>query len=131
MKTSIRCSGKFRHLQRFPDPLFALGARNEVEPRGQQQVLVAGQRPVGRKQLRHITDVGTNAPCLAPQVVSRDRGTATRWRQQGRQHLDQCCFSRAIGADQAEDLSLAHLQINAVDNHVLIERLRKAMRFYG
>ena len=61
----MRGVGKAHALQHACDPLLSFGARNAVEAGGQHHVFFAGQRAIGRKQLRHIADVAAHVGRLA------------------------------------------------------------------
>ncbi len=102
-----------------------LPSRDAIKTRGQQQVLIAGQRAVGRQQLRHIADVAPHLRRLPDDIAAGDACRSRGRRQQGRQHLDERALAGAIRTDQSKDLAGTDGQAHAVDRGHITEGARQ------
>ena len=85
-----------------------LGAQ-AVQPRGDEQILVSGQRPVGGERLGHVADPAPHAGRVVRDVAAGHPGLSRRQRQQRRQDLDHRALARAVRAEQPVDLAGADL----------------------
>ena len=86
------------------------------------EVLVdRGVLPGHAEQLAHLVR-------WRPDVDAEDLGLAAVDLQQGRQHAEHGGLAGAVGAEHAEDLAAAYLQVDAVDGAVVAEGLDQAVR---
>src|SRR3989442_15193760 len=99
----VRGIAQAHECQRAGDPLLALFGWDAVELGRDQQVLVSGQRAVGRQHLRHVADPRAYPRRLPYDVGSRHAGSPGGWCQQGRQDLDGRALAGAVWTQQAED----------------------------
>jgi hypothetical protein len=67
--------GEPHSFKRRQDAGLAFAARDEIEARGEEQVLIARQRPVRREELRHVADVAPDRGGRADDVVPGDDGS--------------------------------------------------------
>ena len=97
--------GQVHELQCLPDARLLLAARQVVELREDQQVLVPGERTVHRDRLRHVADDAANADRLRGDGETGHARLARGGRQERGEHLDRGGLARPVGAEQAEDLT--------------------------
>ena len=104
--------------QRLVDALAAHLARQVIELRKDQQVLIAGQLTVGGQGLRYVADDLPDLRRLRTQVQPLHLGAAAARRQQGGEHFDQRTLACAIAPQQAEHLPLGHREADVVYGQV-------------
>ena len=113
--------GEVHRVQRLGDAVGAFAA-GDVEDAGEQcDVLPAGQARVGGQLLRHVAEQAAYRHPVPGRVVAEDPDHAGRDRQQRGDAADRGRLAGAVGAEQSEDLALAHGQVEAVDGVGLTE----------
>src|SRR5665213_4316929 len=68
---------------------------------------------VAAARLADVADAASHQASLGEQVGARDHGLTARRREQGREHAQRRRLARAVGAEEAEDLAVAHLEVDA------------------
>jgi hypothetical protein len=99
-----------------------------LEAGEQPEVLGGGEVLVDRRVLAGDPEQLTHEVRLAADVVAEDLGMPAVDRQQRGQHLQHRGLAGAIGAEHAEDLAAAYLQVDAVDGALVAERLEQVLR---
>src|SRR6476659_4050186 len=112
-------------MQRFVDPIGALGARHVVEPCEQFNVLPTGQCGFDRKLLRHIANVVSDVHGVPTRVEAEDENVATLDRGQCGQHAHHSGLTGSVGAEQPDRFAAAHLQAEIVDRGELAVAVRQ------
>ena len=79
------------------------------------QQLVAGHQRIDGRVLQGHTDVAAHVVGLGDDVEAGHLGAARGRPEQGREHADDRALAGTVGAEEAEDLALPHLEIDAVD----------------
>ena len=74
----------------------------------EQQILLHGHLLIQRRQLRQVADAGLSRGGLVGDVVAVDFDRAVRGRNVAGNNVHGGRFARAVGAEQAEDLAVAH-----------------------
>ena len=100
-----------------------------VQVRHQQQVLLAGEQVVHRRELAGDADRGADRIGLTGQVVAGNPHLATIGADERGQDLHDRGLAGAIGAEQREDRSRSHVQVDAVEHHVVAERFAQSACF--
>jgi hypothetical protein len=76
-------------------------------------------------------DRGADRVGLGRHVVTADRRGAAVGADQGGQDLDRGGLAGAVGAEQGENRSPRHVQVDAVEDYVVTERLAQPGRHDG
>jgi hypothetical protein len=91
-------------LHRFAPVFHAEHARDEVQVLGQREVFPE------RETLRHVAHLTLDGGALAQHVAAQAGAFAAVGRQQPAQQADRGGLAAAVGAEEAKDLALMHLQ---------------------
>jgi hypothetical protein len=81
------------------------------------EILVDGQGAVQRVELRHNADEPPRVGRMQNDVDLRDANPAAGGQRAGGGDGDGGRFAGAVGAQQAEDLALLQLQVDAIESH--------------
>src|SRR5437879_9526045 len=76
--------------------------------------------------LRHVADALPHGLGMGANVKPVDPGVAAGRRQQPGEHLDDRSFPAAVGAEEAEHLSLLDAQAHATDGNEIAEEIGRA-----
>ena len=108
-------------LERLVDPAAAVGqpvdSPDELEVLRDRQVLVEAEA------LRHVADLALDPRRLAQDVEAEARAAAAVGGEQAAEHADRRGLAAAVGPQEAVDLAPAHLEREAVDDHLAVEAL--------
>ncbi|MNK83589.1 hypothetical protein D3C87_1034070 [compost metagenome] len=104
-------------MNRFQDALAPAGTRDTVELGEEVEVLVARQRPVRGKQLRHIANVLTHLHGLVDDVEAGHPRRPRGRRQERDEHPDERALSRPVWAQQTKDRPGRHVKAHVVHRH--------------
>jgi hypothetical protein len=102
-------------------PAFAPAQVAEVGHQG--EVLLAGEQVVHRGELAGDADHLADRVGVPGHVVARDAHLATVGADQGGQDVHGGGLAGAVGAQQRKDRSLGNAQVDAVQHHLVAERL--------
>src|SRR5262245_1336455 len=105
--------------------------RHAVHPGKEVEVLVDREAVVERRLLRHVPDPLPPALRAERSDLAREPHLALARLHQPTQHLDGRRLSSPVGAEQAVDLAVAHLEVDALDCDELAERLAQSARADG
>src|SRR5437899_101669 len=105
--------------------------RHAVDADEEVEVLVDGEVVVERELLRHVADLLPHALRAERADLARKPHLALARLHQAAEHLDGRGLPRPVGAEQAVDLAVAHLEVDALDRDELAERLAQAARADG
>ena len=100
-----------------PPPAFALAEMEQI--RHQDEVLLAGEEAVHRRELAGDADRGPDRFGLAPDVVAGDLDLAAVGGDQRRQDMDRRRLAGAVRAEQGEDRPGPDLEVDAVEDELL------------
>ena len=106
----------------------ALEATEVVEVGHEDQVLLAGEQVVDRRELAGDADRGADDVGSSGRIVARDPNLAGVGADQGREDVDDGGLAGAVGAEQREDRSLGDVEVDAVEHEVLAVGLAQAGR---
>jgi len=95
----------------------------------QEQVLLAGEQVVHRRELAGNADRSADRIRLVGQVVAGNPRLATIGADERGQDLNHRGLACAIGAEQREDRPRSHIQVDAVEHHVVAERFAQSPGF--
>jgi hypothetical protein len=84
-----------------------------VEPRLQHQLLAGGRVVPGAAALRHISDPPAHLAGIFAQVDAGDHGRAAVGLDERGEHPQRGRLAGAVRTEEAEDLALGHLQVDA------------------
>ena len=101
--------------------LLAGGARQPLQGRLQPNQLAPGHQRVQRRLLQGDPDRGSHGAGLADHVVPGDGGPTGGRQQQRGQHADGGRLAGAVGTEEAEDLALGDLEVDALHGVHLVE----------
>ena len=118
-------TGKLEHPANLLLPL-VLG--HTVDAGKEVQVLIDGQIVVQRKLLRHVADSLAHVRRTQMAPLARELHLSARRIEQPAEHLDRRGLARAVGAEQAVDFAVAHLQRDVVHGAERPECLREIRR---
>src|SRR5262249_49018827 len=107
---------------RPPLPRALVDAGKEIE------VLVDREIVVERKLLGHVAELLPDVLRTQLADLACQSHLARAGRQQATEHLDRGGLARTVGAEQSEDLAVAHLEIDALDRDEVAECLAQAAR---
>ncbi len=99
-----------------------------VQIRHQQQVLLPGEQVVHRGELAGDADRGAHRVGFAGEVVPGDLDVTGVGTDQRGQNLDRGGLPGAVRAEQCEDRSRWHVEIETVEHHLVTERLAQSGR---
>src|SRR5436309_394111 len=85
------------------------------EPGGETEVFCDGEVAIERRLLKHEPDAASDLEVLAHDVVPGDSRGAATGGQQGREDMNGRGLAGAIRPEKAEELALAHLQVEGVE----------------
>ena len=105
-----------------------LGPAEALEPAEEVEVLGGGQQLVDRGVLAGDPQELADDVRVAAYVDPEDLRVARLHREQRGQHLHQGRLAGAVGAEHAEDLTAADLEVDAVDGAVVAEGLDQPVR---
>ena len=114
--TLIGDVGELHALKRAHDPALALGRRKSHQPRRVGEVLGRGQVIVEPDRVREVTDAPLDGERLAHRIVPQYAHLAARDLGQPEHHQDGGGLAGPVGAEQAEDLAFADIEINVVND---------------
>jgi hypothetical protein len=97
----------------------AFQAPEVVQVGHEDQVLLAGEQVVDRRELAGDADRGTDRVWVAGGVVAADAHDAGIGADEGREDLDDGGLAGAVGAEQREDRSLGHVEVDAVEHELI------------
>src|SRR5262249_61925372 len=92
------------------------------------EVLVDREIVVERKLLGHVAELLPDVLRTQLADLACQSHLARAGRQQATEHLDRGGLARTVGAEQSEDLAVAHLEIDALDRDEVAECLAQAAR---
>ena len=101
-------------------------ARQIPEPRREAEVLLHRKIAVQRGLLKYEADAATRLEVLTHDIVSGDASGAPRGAQQSGQEMDSGGLAGAVGAEQPEELGLAHLEVEPAERADRAEILAEA-----
>src|SRR4029450_4536434 len=104
----------------------ALGAFQVAQVGHQQQVLLAGEQVVHRRELAGDTDDLAHRVRVPGQVVAADGHLAGVGTDQGGQDLDHGGLAGPVGPQQREDRPLGDLEIDAAEDDLVAEGLAQS-----
>jgi hypothetical protein len=102
-----------------------------VQVRHQDQVLLAGEQVVDRGELAGDADRGADRIGISSQIMTGDPHVAAVEADQRRQDLHRGGLAGAVGAEQREDRPAGNMQVDAVQHHLIPERLPQPDRRDG
>jgi hypothetical protein len=105
--------------QQLGGPPAALSARQVVQVRHEDEVLLGGEQVVHRRELAGDADRGAHALAVAGQVVPGDPGLAGVGRDEGGEDLHGGGLARPVRTEEGEDRALRDAQVDAVKHHLL------------
>ena len=106
---------QFEQGQHLLDPVPQLGPPEPVEPARQLQVLLGRELAVERRLLEDEADVLAHRQRFGDDVVAVDLGAAAGRADQRRQHVDHRRLARPVGAEEAEELAAADVDVDRLD----------------
>ena len=105
----------------FGDPLVV----EAVQPAEEPDVLVDCQQFIQGEPLGHVADAALHLLGIAAHVdAADDRGAGGRL-EQAAEHADGRRLAGAVGAEEAEDFSLLHIEADVIDGHEPAEASRQ------
>ena len=111
-------------LEELGDPPFLHLGRDAVELREVAEVVEAAQSLVGTPVASEdVADLAPNGAGVADDIVPEHASRSGAWDQQCHEHLDRGRLAGAVRPEQAEELALAHLEVDPADG---LDRLRAA-----
>jgi len=117
----VRLLGQVHQLQDLGDPRLAGLSIHPVHPAVKVQVLAAGELAIDGGVLEDDSDGVSNRVPLPFYIISPDGGPSCRGPQHCGQHLDDGALSRAVGAEEAEELPLLDVQVDPVNGSEAVE----------
>src|SRR5262249_34481968 len=96
-----------------------------VDASEEADVLVDGEPLVERKPLRHVPDALLDALRIAADVDAADDRRSARRLQQSAQHANRRRLSRAVAAEESEDLASGDVERQAIDGGEIAETTRE------
>jgi hypothetical protein len=106
---------ELHELEELADPTLADARRHAVGVPVEAEVLLGRQRLVQGRLLEHEADRSTDPGLVANDIVSVDDRRAGRGPEQRAQHPDRRRLAGAVGAEEAEHLTLPDLEGHALD----------------
>jgi hypothetical protein len=94
-----------------------------VQVRHQDQVLLAGEQVVDRRELAGEADRGAHRVGIGRQVVAGDADLAAVGADQGGQDVHHGGFPGAVGAEQREDRPLGDGEVDVIEHYLVAKRL--------
>src|ERR1019366_3595251 len=108
------------------NPTAQFGSAKSLELADKGQVLSGTHFGVKGWRFREITDVLLHFERLLENVEPCYRGRPGRWRQKTRQHPHGRRLARPVGSEEADDLTLLHLEGDLVDGSIMGVPFRQA-----
>ncbi len=115
--------------QQIVNDLLAFLPGNAVEFRVDLHILDCGKLRIGSQRLGNHAHGEANSVCIGANIVPGDARGAGGRRRKRRHHANQSGFSRAVRAQQAENLLLRDIETDVVDGHQLAELFREMFNF--
>ncbi len=112
--------------QQCVDPRPGDAAGEAPQARGEAQIFRDRQVAIERGVLEHEPDAAPHGEALVRDVVSRDARRTTRRREQRRQQMNGGGLPGAVRSQQAEELSVADLEVELVERAERAEVLPEA-----
>ena len=110
-------------VQEVGDPAPSLVPAEVPEIGHELQVLGSGEQVVDRGELPGHRDGRADGLGVAHRVVAADQDRAAVGAAEGAQDVDHRRLAGAVGAEESEDRSLRHRQVDAVEDDVVAEGL--------
>jgi hypothetical protein len=119
----VRRLGEAEAAEQLGDAGGCLALGDVVQVGHQHEVLGAGEQVVERRELAGDADGGPHRDGIGGQVVAGDGDLAGVGGQQGREQVDGRGLARPVRSQQGEDRPRRHVEVDAVEHHVLPEGL--------
>ncbi len=113
--------GEVDPFQQCVGPFAAFGRRQALQGRLQADQLTARHQRIERRFLQGDTDRAPDLAGFGDDVVAGDSGAAAGRQQQRRQHPHRRRLAGAVGSEEAVDLALVDLEVDALDGEDLAE----------
>jgi hypothetical protein len=123
------CVDQVEAVKQLGCALPAFGSAQVVQVGHQQQILLSSQQVVHRRELAGDADRSAHRVRLPDQVVAGNPRLATIGADERGQDLNHRRLTSTIGAQQREDRSRSHVQVDAVEHHVVAERFTQSPCF--
>jgi hypothetical protein len=120
--------GQVKAVQQGRGAPSGLGPAQAVQVRHQEQVLLAGEKVVDRRELAGDADRGADRVGVVRQVVAGDAHLAAIGADQGGQDVHHGGLPGAVGAEQREDRPFGDGEVDAIKHHLVAERLPQSGR---
>ena len=104
---------ELEHLEDLGGSRLRLPCRHAVEPRLEDELAATRLGRIGGTALGHVADAAADLGGVARQVDARDPGVARRRADERREHAQRRRLAGAVGAEEAEDLAGADLEVDA------------------
>ena len=106
---------ELEHLEDLGGTRLRLPCRHAVETRLEDELAATGLGRVGRAPLRHVSDAAADLRGVALEVHARDPRLARGRADERREHAQRRGLAGPVGAEEAEDLASADLEVDASD----------------
>ena len=94
----------------FMNALLQRGPAQSVKMSLMPKILVGGELQINALRLKDHADLPPQARRFLRRIVAHDRSAARAWKHQGGENPEERGLAAAVGTEQAEQLSLAHIK---------------------